>query len=59
MPYERGDLLNRVHEHGEVVSLEHTGDGTLLQARVNEDLAGELAAYATERPDHRIVAILR
>src|SRR6187401_606045 len=48
VPYARGDLLNRAHEHGEVLSLEHTGDGTLLHARVNEDLAGELAPYATE-----------
>ena len=55
VPYARGDLLNRAHEHGEVLSLEHTGDGTLLHARVNEDLAGELAPYADRGPDHRIV----
>jgi GTP-binding protein HflX len=46
LPYDRGDLLSRVHENGEVVSLEHTGDGTLLTALVNDALAGELAAYA-------------
>jgi GTP-binding protein HflX len=46
LPYDRGDLLSRVHENGEVLSVEHTGDGTLLTARVNESLAGELAAYA-------------
>ncbi|MEO7352114.1 MAG: GTPase HflX, partial [Marmoricola sp.] len=46
LPYDRGDLLSRIHENGEVLSLEHTGDGTLLTARVNESLAGELAAYA-------------
>ena len=46
LPYDRGDLLSRVHENGEVVSVEHTGDGTLLTALVNEALAGELAAYA-------------
>ena len=45
LPYERGDLLSRVHENGEVLSLEHTATGTLLKARVNESLAGELAAY--------------
>ena len=28
-----------------MISVEHTGDGTLLKARVNEALAGELAAY--------------
>ncbi len=46
LPYERGDLLSRVHDHGEVVSVEHTAEGTALTARVNESLAGELSAYA-------------
>ena len=46
VPYERGDLLNRLHQHGEIDSLEHTGDGTLVRGRANADLAGELAAYA-------------
>ena len=45
LPYDRGDLLSRVHDNGEVISVEHTGDGTLLKARVNQALAGELAAY--------------
>ena len=45
LPYDRGDLLSRVHDNGEVISVEHTADGTLLKARVNEALAGELAAY--------------
>ncbi len=27
LPYERGDLLNRIHTSGEVEHLEHTGDG--------------------------------
>jgi GTP-binding protein HflX len=48
VPYARGDLVNRVHEHGEVLSLEHTGDGTVVHARVNEDLAGDLAPSRTE-----------
>ncbi len=46
VPYARGDLLNKVHQHGEVVTLEHTGDGSRLRARVNPALAGELAPYA-------------
>ncbi len=45
LPYERGDLLSRVHDHGEVISVEHTGDGTVVKARVGDSLAGELAAY--------------
>ena len=27
LPYERGDLINRLHQHGEIASMEHTGDG--------------------------------
>ena len=45
LPYGRGDLLDRVHQEGELLTTEHTGDGTLVVARVNADLAGELAAY--------------
>jgi GTP-binding protein HflX len=45
IPYERGDLLDRVHHAGELLTTEHTGQGTLVVARVNADLAGELAAY--------------
>ncbi len=46
LPYDRGDLLNRIHQAGEITSLEHTGEGTLLSARVQASLAGELAPYA-------------
>ena len=46
LPYERGDLINRLHQHGEIASMEHTADGTLVSGRANEDLAGELAAYS-------------
>ncbi len=46
LPYDRGDLINRLHQHGEIATMEHTADGTLVSGRANEDLAGELAAYA-------------
>ncbi len=46
LPYERGDLINKLHQHGEIAKMEHTADGTLVSGRANEDLAGELAAYA-------------
>jgi GTP-binding protein HflX len=45
VPYARGDLLDRLHQHGEIESLEHTGDGTVVRGRAHADLAGELAAY--------------
>ena len=46
VPYDRGDLVSRVHEDGEVVFQEHTGEGTLLRARVDEALAAELESAA-------------
>jgi GTP-binding protein HflX len=46
LPYERGDLIDRLHQHGEIASMEHTPDGTLVRGRAHEDLAGELARYA-------------
>jgi GTP-binding protein HflX len=46
LPYERGDLLDRLHRQGEIDRIEHTGDGTVVAGRANPDLAGELAAYA-------------
>ncbi|MFJ9392425.1 GTPase HflX [Nocardioides sp. NPDC101246] len=45
LPYERGDLVNRIHQHGEIDHLEHTAEGTVVKGRANADLAGELAAY--------------
>jgi len=49
LPYDRGDLLNRIHTGGEVEHVEHTGDGTVVRGRVNADLAGELAPYLLSR----------
>jgi GTPase len=46
VPYDRGDLVSRVHSTGEVVAEEHTAAGTLLAARVGADLAGLLSRYA-------------
>jgi GTP-binding protein HflX len=48
LPYDRGDLVSRIHDVGEVVSTEHTADGTVVEARVGEALAGELARFATD-----------
>jgi GTPase len=45
LPYERGDLMNKIHEHGEVIDLAHTADGTRVRALVNPGLAGELDRY--------------
>ncbi|MER7758964.1 GTPase HflX [Streptomyces sp. NPDC097619] len=45
VPYTRGSLVARAHAEGEVISEEHTPEGTLLKARVNEELAADLAPY--------------
>jgi GTP-binding protein HflX len=42
VPYDRADLVARAHKEGEVLSLEHTGDGTILHARVLGALFAEL-----------------
>ena len=51
LPYERGDLLARAHEEGEVIELRHGADGTLVQARVPMSLAAEF-----ERAGRRVAA---
>jgi GTP-binding protein HflX len=45
IPYERGDLVNRIHQTGEFLSSEHRAAGTLVAVRVNPALAAELAPY--------------
>ncbi len=47
LPYGRGDLIDRLHREGEIDSQDHTADGTVVRGRAHEDLAGELARYAT------------
>ncbi|WAP58714.1 GTPase HflX [Streptomyces luomodiensis] len=45
VPYTHGKLVARTHADGEVISEEHTPEGTLLKARVHEELAAELRRY--------------
>jgi GTP-binding protein HflX len=47
LPYERGDLVDRLHKEAEIGSLEHTADGTLVTGRAHEDLAAALAPYGS------------
>ncbi|MBC7593179.1 MAG: GTPase HflX [Kineosporiaceae bacterium] len=46
LPYDRGDLLNQIHTHGEIESIEHTADGTHVIARVSKELASQVSDYA-------------
>lgn len=45
VPYSRGDLVHRIHQEGQLLTMEHTESGTLIVARVNLALAGELRQY--------------
>jgi GTP-binding protein HflX len=45
VPYERGELVARVHRRGEVLASAHEETGTLLRARVDDALAADLAPY--------------
>jgi len=42
IPYDRGDLVSRAHQEGEVLAVRHGQDGTELTARVPPGLAAEL-----------------
>ncbi|WP_230425179.1 GTPase HflX [Prauserella cavernicola] len=48
VPYARGELVARAHADGEVLSEEHTPEGTRLQARVHPDLAAALRSYVAD-----------
>jgi len=48
VPYERGDLIARIHQRGELLSRSHEGAGTLVRARVDAELAAELDPYAVD-----------
>jgi GTPase len=45
LPYDRGDLVSRIHDEAELLELDHTPEGTLLRALVSSALAAELSAY--------------
>ncbi|WP_257477420.1 GTPase HflX [Acidipropionibacterium jensenii] len=46
LPYQRGDLVDRIHRLGTIVSLEHTGQGTHVVAHLHPGLAAEVRAAA-------------
>jgi GTPase len=45
IPYQRGELVSLMHEHGVVEHEEHTEHGTHLQGRLPVELAGRFAHY--------------
>ncbi|HVQ99697.1 MAG TPA: GTPase HflX [Mycobacterium sp.] len=46
IPYDRGDLVSRVHADGRVQLTEHNGDGTRIKARVPVALAASLQEFS-------------
>lgn len=46
IPYDRGDLVARLHADGRVQQEEHNADGTRIRARVPFALAGRLREFA-------------
>jgi len=46
LPYDRGDLVNRLHREGEILTSEHTEHGTRVEAKVNQTLVDALTAYS-------------
>ncbi|MCV7358240.1 GTPase HflX [Mycolicibacterium fluoranthenivorans] len=47
IPYDRGDLVARVHAEGRIDATEHTADGTRITARVPVSLAASLREYSS------------
>jgi len=45
LPYGRGDLVNQIHEYGEILSEEYEGEGTRIHALVDGSLAHALEKY--------------
>ena len=43
IPYTRGDLVNEVHEKGEVLEEEYRPEGTYLRALVDDRLAKKIS----------------
>jgi len=46
IPYNRGDLVSRMHLNSEISVLDYREEGTYLEALVTEDLAAELKFFA-------------
>jgi len=47
IPYDRGELVSRMHADGRIDAEEHTPDGTRIKARVPVALAASLSEFST------------
>jgi GTP-binding protein HflX len=48
VPYDRGDIVARIHEKGRVDSVEHLATGTQITVALAAALAAELASYVVQ-----------
>jgi len=45
IPYDRGDLVSKIHLSGRILNLEYRDEGTFVEAYVKPDLASELERF--------------
>ncbi|MFN8126347.1 MAG: GTPase HflX [Candidatus Nanopelagicales bacterium] len=48
VPFERGDLVSEIHEHGEVITSDYSDHGTSIQALVPQRLAARLTPFSDD-----------
>ncbi|MBV9487603.1 MAG: GTPase HflX [Frankiaceae bacterium] len=46
VPFDHGEIVAKVHQHGEVKTVSHSAEGTHMEARLPAWLAGEVSSYA-------------
>lgn len=49
IPYDRGDLVSAIHEHGEIISEQYEEGGTHIHARVDAGLSQAITAAITAK----------
>lgn len=48
VPYDRGDLISRLHDEAEILESEHVADGTRVRAMVTPSIEADLTAYVVQ-----------
>lgn len=46
VPFDRGDIVSRIHEQGSVISERHTPEGVEVRCRVPQELAAQIGGIA-------------
>jgi 50S ribosomal subunit-associated GTPase HflX len=45
IPYDHGELISLIHEHGQVIDTDYVESGTRIHARVSVEMSNRLAQY--------------